>query len=864
MENKKQLIEMTIGSYRGSASTQRMIVREIKSNMNRGEFRAFADANPASSAPGMQKRMPSLLKEYRASIRRNEIGKTILEANHALIKGTIATATILSAPTGAGAVILAGTNWVLDQSMAEATRVFDEHASKEARTILGHQLARYSTLNPGLDLAQFKGKKPEEVLETLEEISPIFDPALGEVKDEDRDLVQGFMLREIQKSIVSGNLQTLEKIEKSTDEIRRTRAEVAGVGKTLVKFAEKTHEELGEIKGTLGDIQGQIQEINITAKENQKDLRFIQNYMFGKMTVSEQREALRAGMRDDLSELEQTELDRNLALVEKQEKLQQQVQDYFGGASTLIGIAKAIPGVNPKLIEGAQKAVQIGQAAFAAGTALASGNFLQAAFVISGLFSGGVDPETQRHNQIMDKLGEISGQIEALNEKIDAMLDLQKQTMEALKFIYEGIVTLSEQIGRNHTETMNKLDSLHQDVLYNRAILVDYVGISECDSFLDGRSTFGFDGLEFPSYQALQTHFSAPPNFLYFRHGFEALLKIFSFDSQGVNRHFGIRTFEGRTGIGDDLMEPLRVWRETIYEPLCNFVITYLPQVWTKDVTSFLTMFMLPTQRVQGLVPDPAIVNAGDPFLLETSMENHMIFPLAPLTIHRCANYLLQLFPYIEWIQYPNDTLLYDLPELVVRRNRKIDVTILHKALIVIEIAIAQQAFLAGHLLLPFFDRCYAHPVNEGPDAVNEHTNMISSIQGLMMVNSLLRRNWILYKFFKELNEKKIGLTAYHIACQTHTDDSLWKALFSFPWAWSFRKTEDGKREWWHVQIGDKYEPVPTRQELYQGNLEYGDEMTMLLQLRSRIIGELANQDFSNMLNESMRETYVAALLHSV
>ena len=77
-------------------------------------------------------------------------------------------------------------------------------------------------------------------------------------------------------------------------------------------------------------------------------------------------------------------------------------------------------------------------------------------------------------------------------------------------------------------------------------------------------------------------------------------------------------------------------------------------------------------------------------------------------------------------------------------------------------------------------------------------------------------------------------------------------------------KTEDGKREWWHVQIGDKYEPVPTRQELYQGNLEYGDEMTMLLQLRSRIIGELANQDFSNMLNESMRETYVAALLHSV
>ncbi len=132
MENKKQLIEMTIGSYRGSASTQRMIVREIKSNMNRGEFRAFADANPASSAPGMQKRMASLLKEYRASIRRNEIGKTILEANHALIKGTIATATILSAPTGAGAVILAGTNWVLDQSMAEATRVFDEHASKEA------------------------------------------------------------------------------------------------------------------------------------------------------------------------------------------------------------------------------------------------------------------------------------------------------------------------------------------------------------------------------------------------------------------------------------------------------------------------------------------------------------------------------------------------------------------------------------------------------------------------------------------------------------------------------------------------------------------------------------------------------------
>lgn len=863
MENHKQLVEMTITNYRGSASSQRMIVREIKSNMNHSEFRSLVDAYPASSAPGVQKRMPNLLKEYRASIRRNEIGKTMLEANHALVKGTIATATILSAPTGAGAVLLAGTSWVLDQTMAETTKVFDEHASKETRAILGHQLARYSALNPGLDLTHFKGKKPEEVLKTLEETSPIFDPALGEVKVEDRDLVQGFMLREIHKTIISGDIHLIDKIEQSADEIRRTRAEVTGVGKTLVKFAEKTNDELKEIKGTLGDIQSEIQEISATAKENQKDLRFIQNCMFGKMNVSEQRAALRAGMRDDLSEIEQAELDRNLALVEKQEKLQQQVQDYFGGASTLIGIAKVIPGVNPKLIEGAQKAVQIGQAAFAAGTVLASGNILQAAFVISGLFSGGVDPETQRHNQIMDKLSEISGQIEGLNNKIDVMLDLQKQTLEALKFIYKGIVTLSEQIGKNHTETMKKLDSLHQDVLYNRAILVDSAGISQCDTFLDGRSDFGFDGQDFPSYQALRDHFSASPNSLFFWNGFQALLKVFSFDQQGVNRLFGVRALEGRTGIGNDVIEPLRVWRETVYEPLCGFVLAYLPQVWTKEVTSFFSMFLLPAKSVSDLVPDPPIENAGDPFLLETSMENHMTLPLSPLSIHRCVNYLLQLFPYMEWTTEPNSDHLFSISELVERRDRRIEVTILRKALMIIEIAIAQQAILAGHMLLPLFERCYAQPINDGPDT-GERTNMISSIQSLMMVNPLLRRNWVLYKFYKDINEKQISLAAYHIACKSQTDDSLWKTFFSFPWEWSFRTTEDGKRKWWHVQFGDKYEPVPTHQELSNGIFEYGDEMTMLLQLRSNMVGVLANYDFCFKLDNSMRETYTAALLHSV
>jgi len=121
-------------------------------------------------------------------------------------------------------------------------------------------------------------------------------------------------------------------------------------------------------------------------------------------------------MRSDLPEGERDALAKQLATVEKQQNVAAQVQKYLGGAGTIIAIAAKL-NVDPQIIQGAQKGLQLGQAAFSVGTALMTGNYLQAASAIASVFGvGGMDPAAQRDAQIMDQLHQINEQLHVLDK----------------------------------------------------------------------------------------------------------------------------------------------------------------------------------------------------------------------------------------------------------------------------------------------------------------------------------------------------------------------------------------------------------------------------------------------------------------
>jgi hypothetical protein len=161
---KEDLVSFATEPYRGSVRTQQVIMREV-ARSSPDVFHEAAQSLGAKATPAATS-MPKLLDTYKEVIKKNDIGKAVFEVNGALVRGSIAAATILATPTGVGAVALGGANWVVNKSLDEATKALDEGARRGARSILFHQLKK-ATDGTRVNLQSFKGKSPKEVFEQL-------------------------------------------------------------------------------------------------------------------------------------------------------------------------------------------------------------------------------------------------------------------------------------------------------------------------------------------------------------------------------------------------------------------------------------------------------------------------------------------------------------------------------------------------------------------------------------------------------------------------------------------------------------------------------------------------------------------------
>jgi hypothetical protein len=707
----------------------------------------------------------------------------------------------------------------------------------------------------------------------LEEHNPVFDSALDDgVKKEDRDLVHSYMLREIEKTVVTGHVQMQDLIERNADQIKSARSQVCNIGKALVAFAHRTGEELGAIHETLGSIQRDIGDLKQTAQTSQRDLRFIQNYLFGQMSVSEQRAAIRAGMRSDLNAKDRESLDKQLAVVEKQQTITVQVQTYLNGAGTIIGIAAKL-GVDPEIVKSAKQGLAVGQVAFSVGTALMTGNFLQAASALSGLIGmGGKDAETQRHEQILGQLKQISQQIAVLDAKMDEMLLLQRETLKGLQSIYQAIVTLSQQINETHERQMHQIERVQLEVEFVRALVIEGNGVALWDSFSRSRQGPFFDSSigEFRTYARMRSHFAAIGSYDYFRPAAAALYELFAV-GDAIPSRFAYQAIESSNNLAPT--RNLETWRRELYEPLIGFVLEHLAEVWTRDVQSFLSLFLLPARTLHPLLDEVAIQDVSDHARFGASMQTYFSKLLAPTTIRKCVTYLLDMLSYLPLIKSSAPPTLFALDELLTPeiRRRDSNTISLRNALVVVDIAIAQQALLSGHLLLPLFERCYSSPVPPGESAESQavakrRQGRIDKIESILSKSDLIRRNWLLYKVCLELRTTKTELITFHAASQVSQDAKMLKSLCPFPafdWRWQSGSQQVPGR--WEIKVAGIWEPIPTWQELHSGVLGYPQDMDILLDVRSLLVAELANFDFlsAGQLVPEIAATFSLALFHA-
>jgi|GEM_PF-5171651 len=830
--------------YLGSTQAQRLIARDCRQRLGT-EYRPTVHMLGEMSAATVQARLPGILDAYEAKLDQQRVAAGILYSNDALVRGAISAASAIASPTGVPAIALKAVSFVLNKTMDAAEQQFEEHARREAQVILGHQLKVHADANHDPDLASLKGKSEKEIHRILEQTSPLFDPALSAVDPRDRDLVHGFQMQVLQQTVVSGHVQLLNLAVMEDKKLDAARKQLVGVATALRQFSEQTNESLNGIKNTqqeildgLGEVKTQLQSQGQALGETRRDLRFIQNYLFGKMSTSEQLAALRAGMRSDLSPTEQQGLKRRLELVEKQKKLAADVQTYLNGGAALVKLAGQL-GVDAKTVAAAGNVVQVGQSAYTAATALASGNFLQAAGTIVGLLTGDANPEDQRHQQILDKLNAIDQKLDVIQQHTTKILELEIKILKGMDAIYGKVQELAQSVAQFHAEEMQKLDELQEDVLFNRRLIMDGMGIGDCGSFLEDRPHFGFCNGTFPSYDAMRKHFSAYSS--YYWNARKTLEGLFSLDGP-VHSSLWTQAIEGRNDI-EEAPGQVRRWRERVYEKSWALLVKYA-KLWTEDTEAFLSMFLLPARSIESLTPEPKIDNLCNVLRFKAHMFVHLKNPLAPATLFRCIGYLLEIDPYDELVGAQGSGSLYSISELVDNRDIPRPMLLLRNALTITEIAIAQQAMLTGHLLLPLIDKCYAEAARP-PDPA--HPPRIAAdqfrqdVEGLFANQPLLARNWLLYKVAADLRERQVNYFTYEFAARLHQDGFL-RQILAFPWEFVPPQASADNR--WGVKLGGSTYPLPTWRELVAGLIQYTADCEELVRLRFRIIGQLADSAF--------------------
>jgi hypothetical protein len=231
------------------------------------------------------------------------------------------------------------------------------------------------------------------------------------------------------------------------------------------------------------------------------------------------------------------------------------------------------------------------------------------------------------------------------------------------------------------------------------------------------------------------------------------------------------------------------------------------------------------------------------------------------------------LFYYVPLIKSTAPPTLFLLDELLAPkiREREVNTISLEKALVVVDVAIAQQALLSGHLLLPLFEKCYCAPVPPGESAeaqavAKRRQLRIDKIEAIVASSTLIRRNWLLYKVCSDLRRTKTELVTFHVASQVSQDANMLKSLCPFSgFDWRWQQASQQLPGHWEIKVAGVWESIPTWRELDSGVLAYPPDMDMLLNVRSRLVAELANFDFlaANQIVPEIAATFSAALLHT-
>jgi L-rhamnose mutarotase len=675
--------------------------------------------------------------------------------------------------------------------------------------------------------------------------------------EKDRELFVKHMHDELKASIRAAELDNLGRDQALAGQIMANQKQMTDITNGLRKDLERTNNNIASLQNSQARMQQNLESLTSRVDLNSRDLDFIKDYLYGKMSAGDKLHAINEGWLKNLPPNEIAKETAKLELIKAREEFVATSKEYLSDAQNVLSIANNL-GIKSDLLDKAQEGVNILGTGLEAFTQFSSGNILGGVASLTSLFGKKTDPVMEKLKVMDKKLDAILENQEAMKQQLIQIQEGVNKLIQGQQLLYETMIAISEKMDQQYNSLYSELHEVHLDVLYIRDQVHYYASeqkLQTIHSFVESnRKTLDVLNDSTPSFAASQEIMR--PDFSQFQNFEETLYGVFN--PTRIQRKTTLETrkqifalprdFKITEFITDD-----EKWADGTQKDIHKQMVADMMRMdslfyyFLKDHNAlrsiqYYTSLLAPFERVDMLDKKNSVTV---PEQLKTNEQLQEILNFLDCDItsayktERQNNYLEPRYLMDAVDNLINYHYLYNFrneegkkllePEFINGLSIYPDKQpILKNARFLLNICIAQQVLLSGDLLIPYIYEKLNNGIGYPPfDDKSEKAKIQRLCMRILEYNDLARYNFGKYFTTRRLRELKRNITNYSIALRSEDVKLLQLALQvtdKVDWAnpgdskqlklISRPDPRDEKNKIWCFVIegplGEKYFPLPS------------------------------------------------------
>lgn len=392
---------------------------------------------PFVSAPEAQvigRQGAALLENYNDRLRDARYGTDML---HQSFQVAIVAGTAMGSSTVAGAVVALPVGAMASRANDIARDYLMEATQARASAVLSQGLDKMSVDQRQMMDGLLKANKYEEA-------ATFFDTSTGglsamKAKMQGDPQAQMLLEKTLTGALAQGSVAAIRKAGEAAQKAADVEVQLIAHTKAFAQFARNTAKATDRLQvavtgleGDLGKLKGSVENLAKDQKATAAQVAIIQDILFDQQPPAVRLAMLDSGAKPGLTDAQRENLRARLAVQARQQEISSAAAQVVSYARDLNTVMQAVGVNSPEL----QKAIQYGSVASTALGQAFSGNYLGAVASVSGLFGrSSPDPMAAYMRQIMQAF-------EQVNKKLDEVIKLQVQTLEAIDALARDVAVL--------------------------------------------------------------------------------------------------------------------------------------------------------------------------------------------------------------------------------------------------------------------------------------------------------------------------------------------------------------------------------------------------------------------------------------